>query len=351
MHANKMRIVSYTLLLDPDDHRGPSTELYGTLWVTRPTKRLIAGRGSYIYRSPRVKVVAGAGYFKKIRTSSLVRTTEFAMEVPRFGSGSERHRQSASSEIKHTNLYLYAYIEPVQGPTLTLGASGDLFDETGTFRDDVETPTCAPSGSLPSSRRRCWAKRISSTRSSVSSVGPRHPERPCAVPAFRTLKRTLVTDQTLEPTQVAGFNQFFDDLTATEAWVYGAAVDQKFSESGFGGVEYLERDMTSAVPYATGRFLIWTLTENADWKEKIGRLYLNGAPHPWVALRGGYVYEKFDRDDQFSAGIQEVKTQSIPLGISFFHPSGWISGYGHDLPQAGGRIPEQKRFQFSTRQR
>ena len=28
--------------------------------------------------------------------------------------------------------------------------------------------------------------------------------------AFRTLKRTLITDQTLEPTQVAGFNQFFD---------------------------------------------------------------------------------------------------------------------------------------------
>ena len=29
--------------------------------------------------------------------------------------------------------------------------------------------------------------------------------------AFRVLKRTLITDQTLEPTQVAGFNQFFDD--------------------------------------------------------------------------------------------------------------------------------------------
>ena len=25
-------------------------------------------------------------------------------------------------------------------------------------------------------------------------------------------KRTLITDQTLEPTQVAGFNQFFDDV-------------------------------------------------------------------------------------------------------------------------------------------
>jgi hypothetical protein len=35
--------------------------------------------------------------------------------------------------------------------------------------------------------------------------------------AFRVLKRTLITDQTLEPTQVAGFNQFFDDANLTEA--------------------------------------------------------------------------------------------------------------------------------------
>ena len=46
--------------------------------------------------------------------------------------------------------------------------------------------------------------------------------------AFRTFKRTLLTDQTLEPTQVAGFNQFYDDQESTDAWVYGAAVDQKF---------------------------------------------------------------------------------------------------------------------------
>jgi hypothetical protein len=38
---------------------------------------------------------------------------------------------------------------------------------------------------------------------------------------FRTLKRTLITDQTLEPTQVAGFNQFFDDINLTETWRYG----------------------------------------------------------------------------------------------------------------------------------
>ena len=60
---------------------------------------------------------------------------------------------------------------------------------------------------------------------------------------FRVLKRTLITDQTLEPTQVAGFNQFFDDVNGTEAWRYGGAIDQKFTKDIFGGVEFSKRDL------------------------------------------------------------------------------------------------------------
>ena len=60
--------------------------------------------------------------------------------------------------------------------------------------------------------------------------------------AFRVLKRSLITDQTLEPTQVAGFNQFFDELNATDYWVYGGAVDQKFTGSFIWRPElYLQR--------------------------------------------------------------------------------------------------------------
>ena len=65
--------------------------------------------------------------------------------------------------------------------------------------------------------------------------------------AFRVLKRTLITDQTLEPTQVAGFNQFFDDLNGTEAWRYGGAIDQKFTDTIFGGVRVLQAGPDGAV--------------------------------------------------------------------------------------------------------
>ena len=33
--------------------------------------------------------------------------------------------------------------------------------------------------------------------------------------AFQTVKRALSVDQTIEPTEVAGFNQLFDDINGT----------------------------------------------------------------------------------------------------------------------------------------
>jgi hypothetical protein len=138
---------------------------------------------------------------------------------------------------------------------------------------------------------------------------------------FRTLKRTLIADQTLEPTQVAGFNQFYDDINATEAWVYGAAVDQKFSQNIYAGAEFSKR--VPKVPYFTG-YETLELKE-ADWKEYLGRAYLYWTPHKWLALGAGYEYEKFKYTDKVNLGAKKVETQSVPLRVSFFHPSGLFS--------------------------
>jgi hypothetical protein len=138
---------------------------------------------------------------------------------------------------------------------------------------------------------------------------------------FRTLKRTLITNQTLEPTQVAGFNQFFDDVNSTESWRYGAAIDQKFSKKIYGGVEFSMRDMK--VPFLTAAT---GLVEEVDWNEYLGRAYLYWTPHKWVGLSAEYLYEKFDRGEEFTAGVESVKTHRFPLGVNFFHPSGLGGG-------------------------
>jgi hypothetical protein len=63
-------------------------------------------------------------------------------------------------------------------------------------------------------------------------------------------------------------------------------------------------------------------SDEVDWDEGAFRAYINWALHRWVALNGGYQYVKNERDPQFSLGVSELKTQKVPLGINFFHPSG-----------------------------
>jgi outer membrane receptor for ferrienterochelin and colicin len=128
----------------------------------------------------------------------------------------------------------------------------------------------------------------------------------------------LITNQTLEPTLVAGFNQFYDDADATDAWRYGAAIDQKVSSTLYGGAEFSYRDLQ--VPYND---VVAGILRNVDWSEYLGRAYLFWTPHKWVALRAGYQYERFQRDENFNLiGTKDMKTHSVPLGVSFFHPCG-----------------------------
>jgi len=138
--------------------------------------------------------------------------------------------------------------------------------------------------------------------------------------AFRALKRTLINDQTLEPTQVAGFNQFYDDGNGTSAWRYGGAVDQKFSPRLFGGLEGSARDLR--VPFLFANPPNPVEAREATWKEQEARAYLLWAPHEWFALRSEYFFDRFERDREFTFGIRHVNTHRFPLGVAFFHPSG-----------------------------
>jgi hypothetical protein len=138
----------------------------------------------------------------------------------------------------------------------------------------------------------------------------------------RTVRRTLVTDQTLEPTQVAGFNQFFDGLDVTKAWRYGAAIDHKFTKTLFGGVEFSTRRLeiplidASASPASI---------QDLDGKEYLGRTYLFWTPHPWIAVRTEYSYERFTNDQDLGEPTL-IKTHRLPVGLRLFHPSGF-SGF------------------------
>jgi Tfp pilus assembly protein PilF len=264
-----------------------------------PHQRSAGGELQHLFRSRYFNLTSGGGYFDvNAEQDSLTTVGPPLIPGPPFTPPTLTRRASTPLITHHGNVYSYSHINLIKNVTFTLGVSFDALtgDFPGEDKHQVNPKTGITWNPFPGTTVRAAA--------------------------FRILKRTLITQQTLEPTQVAGFNQFFDDLNLTEAWRYGGAIDQKFTNTLFGGVEFSKRDLK--VP-----FLNFTAnptnppTQEADWEELLGRTYLFWTPHPWWALRAQYIFERLERDRQFPAGVTKADTHRMPLGINFFHPSGF----------------------------
>jgi Flp pilus assembly protein TadD/opacity protein-like surface antigen len=213
--------------------------------------------------------------------------------------------QNVAILMRHYNAYGYGYFKILPNLTFISGGSYDY----------VQGSPSVVQGS--------------GTTNQTNSFNPKfgvlyqpHPDTTIRLAAFKTYKRLLNNDQTIEPTQVAGFNQFFDDFNGAEGWRYGAAVNQKFSKTFFGGVEGSYRKMdTPGTNVVTGE----QSTNTGEEYQALG--YLSYAPHPWVALRATYQYDQTSNTlPNFSAiSAQQLYTSRLPLSAGFFHPSGFIA--------------------------
>ncbi len=254
-----------------------------------------SAEAQHLFRSQYFNLTSGAGFFYV--DGEINSTLGLDLPPPPVGPGPIDVSQTTLTQVHHFNAYGYGYVNWLKDVTFTVGVSVDAL--YGDF----------PGGDLTQ-----WNPKFGVTWNPFPSTTVRGA-------IFSTVKRTLITDQTLEPTQVAGFNQFFDDFNLTQAWNYGGAIDQKFTENIWGGGEVTYRDLT--VP-----FLDFTVdpanppTREASWDEFLARAYLFWTPLPWFALRAEYQYEKLSRDTQFPEGVTKAHTHRVPLGATFFHPSG-----------------------------
>ena len=283
-----------------------------------------SGELGYLFSSKSLKLATGVGYFdidRKDEINQVLTLPPIVLPPPPFPPGlppiiipipPNVNDPTLDSEIKHTNAYAYFYYEPINNLTFTAGLSGDFFDQ----EIDVTVASSGANEKIEINEDQFNPKfGLSWTLSTGTTLRGA---------VFRTFKRTLVTDQTLEPTQVAGFNQFFDDDNGTEAWNYGGGIDQKFTDSLFGGAQYTYRDLT--FPY----FVVSTPTttiEEAKWEENLARAYLYWTPFSLVSLSAEYLWEKSDRDEGPFEGAKEFKTHYVPLGIHFFHPTGFGTSF------------------------
>ncbi len=149
--------------------------------------------------------------------------------------------------------------------------------------------------------------------------------------AFEVVKRDLLVNQTVEPTQVAGFNQFFDDINGTSSKNHGIGLDARFTRTLFGGVELMRRDLDMPSGGGPGSFGFEKLQIDlarvylnwlADWNWSVTLEYL----YQGLTTEGG----RFTEGGQFlqTAHPTQLDTSTAPLHIRYFDPSGFFAGAG-----------------------
>lgn len=151
--------------------------------------------------------------------------------------------------------------------------------------------------------------------------------------AFRRLAPFLGRLQTLEPTQVAGFNQFYEDPGGTRSWSYGVGVDQALPLRTYLGASWIKRDLdvpegfcANPDPFSGCGFQQATLVQNREDTEEYTNAYVSAAPLRWLAVNVAWGLE--DREFESTqttptGGFQNrIQTERLTPELRFFCPAG-----------------------------
>ncbi len=138
--------------------------------------------------------------------------------------------------------------------------------------------------------------------------------------AFRTLKPALATGQTVQPTEVSGFNQFFDDPDGTRSTTYSVGADMRVANNVMIGFEADWRQLDT--PFTSAYDGSVTFVNQND---NLYRGYIYWTPSEQWALTSELQYDQFHSDN---INVKELDTFSTPVGISYFAPWGLFATAG-----------------------
>ncbi|HEY0675256.1 MAG TPA: hypothetical protein VGD25_03510, partial [Immundisolibacter sp.] len=147
--------------------------------------------------------------------------------------------------------------------------------------------------------------------------------------ALRAVKRELIGKGTIEPVQVAGFVQFFDDAIGARSDRYALGLDRRLTDSLDVGLEATWRELDRPIlDFGTGRIM-------ADDSEQLHRAYAYWTPAPRWALRAEYRYQKAVYANEAPRAVESgdwaiyrLRTHSLPLSVHYSHPAGWLADLG-----------------------
>jgi hypothetical protein len=139
---------------------------------------------------------------------------------------------------------------------------------------------------------------------------------------FRWVKPPLTANRSLEPTQVAGFDQVFDDVNGDQSWRRGVGLDWRITKQLFTGAEATWRNID--IP----NILIGLEEPSVEfetWKEQLHRAYLFWTPTKSLSLSAQAIYDAFHADKGILTIFgtpEQVTTFSVPLSVRYFAPNG-----------------------------
>jgi tetratricopeptide (TPR) repeat protein len=265
--------------------------------TTRTTNRRQNGQSDqveaqWLHAITRGQLMAGAAWHESDRVDDV------GVSIDDTLSGNLGQTAVAEAlPTEHAHAYAYSIL-PGAGAIWTLGVSLDRFEHAG-YEDRSVNPKLGVQWAFTPA----WQLRAA---------------------ALRTIKPALADSRTLEPTQLAGFNQLFDDPDGAASQRYALGLDGSAGRNLKAGAEFSYRLLDEPV-FDPARGYWITEAREEQWH----RLYLDWTPTARLALHGELAYDltRSDAGVATAAGLPEtVETWSLPVALNYFDPSGFFAG-------------------------
>jgi tetratricopeptide (TPR) repeat protein len=238
-----------------------------------------------------------------VRSQDLEQRLEFSVPLPDPPFFVEQ-MTSIAEDLRFVSLYSYANVNLTRNLQITAGASADYLDGQDLKRDRLNPK--------------------------LGFTWMMTPQTVVRGAAFKTLNGPVISKQiiqpSLEPTQVAGFNQFFFGPEGDETAQFGMAVDHRVSTTLHLGAEISRRDINSPTFIFTDPMSEPVLADQPI-DESLLRAYLYWAPNSRIAIGATLENEDVDNHGEaLAAEFTKLETIRLPMTLSYFSPSGFSAG-------------------------